>query len=36
MMDKYHFRVGNDRYKHENKSFGLTTLQPKHFYCINR
>ena len=34
MMDKYHFRVGNEKYKHENKSYGLTTLQPKHFTLV--
>src|SRR6266481_2683014 len=27
LIDLYHFRVGNDEYARENKSYGLTTLK---------
>jgi DNA topoisomerase-1 len=30
MLRKYHFRIGNEKYAHENKSYGITTLQPRH------
>jgi DNA topoisomerase I len=30
LIDLYHFRVGNDEYAKENKSYGLTTLKEGH------
>jgi len=30
LIDRYHFRVGNDEYAKENKSYGLTTLKEGH------
>jgi DNA topoisomerase I len=30
LMDRYHFRVGNDAYARTNKSYGLTTLRKGH------
>lgn len=30
MLRKYHFRIGNEKYTDENKSYGITTLQPQH------
>lgn len=30
LIDRYHFRVGNDEYARENKSYGLTTLKEGH------
>jgi len=30
LIDRYHFRVGNDEYAKENKSYGLTTLTKGH------
>ncbi len=30
MLRKYHFRIGNEKYTEENKSYGITTLQPQH------
>ena len=30
LIDLYHFRVGNDEYARENKSYGLTTLKEGH------
>jgi DNA topoisomerase-1 len=30
LIDRYHFRVGNDEYAKENKSYGLTTLKAGH------
>lgn len=30
LIDHYHFRVGNDEYARENKSYGLTTLKEGH------
>jgi len=30
LIDLYHFRVGNDEYAKENKSYGLTTLKKGH------
>jgi DNA topoisomerase-1 len=31
LIDRYHFRVGNDEYAKKNKSYGLTTLKHAHF-----
>ena len=30
LIDRYHFRVGNDEYAKKNKSYGLTTLKEGH------
>jgi DNA topoisomerase I len=30
LIDRYHFRVGNDEYARTNKSYGLTTLKEGH------
>lgn len=30
LIDRYHFRVGNDEYAKQNKSYGLTTLTKGH------
>ncbi len=30
LIDRYHFRVGNDEYARENNSYGLTTLKEGH------
>lgn len=30
LIDRYHFRVGNDEYAKQNKSYGLTTLKEGH------
>ncbi|WPP52053.1 DNA topoisomerase IB [Catalinimonas niigatensis] len=30
MMDEYHIRIGNQYYKEQNETFGLTTLRKKH------
>jgi DNA topoisomerase I len=30
LIDRYHFRVGNDEYAKKNKSYGLTTLRKGH------
>lgn len=30
LIDRYHFRVGNDEYAKKNKSYGLTTLKKGH------
>jgi DNA topoisomerase-1 len=30
LIDRYHFRVGNDEYAKQNKSYGLTTLKRGH------
>lgn len=30
LIDRYHFRVGNDEYAKNNKSYGLTTLKEGH------
>ncbi|UII24128.1 DNA topoisomerase IB [Fulvivirga ligni] len=30
MLDEYYIRIGNKRYEHENKTYGLTTLRRKH------
>jgi len=30
LIDRYHFRVGNDEYAKKNKSYGLTTLKTGH------
>ena len=30
MMDEYHIRIGNEFYKNQNETFGLTTLRRKH------
>lgn len=30
LIDRYHFRVGNDEYAKKNKSYGLTTLKHAH------
>lgn len=30
LIDRYHFRVGNDEYARANKSYGLTTLKKGH------
>jgi DNA topoisomerase-1 len=30
LIDRYHFRVGNDEYARANKSYGLTTLKEGH------
>lgn len=30
LIDRYHFRVGNDEYAKKNKSYGLTTLKRGH------
>lgn len=30
MMDEYHIRIGNQYYKEQNDTFGLTTLRKKH------
>lgn len=31
MLDEYHIRIGNEYYKKQNETFGLTTLRRKHF-----
>lgn len=31
MLDEYHIRIGNDYYRQQNETFGLTTLRRKHF-----
>jgi DNA topoisomerase-1 len=30
MLRTYHFRIGNERYANENKSYGITTLRNEH------
>lgn len=30
MMDEYHIRIGNQYYKEQNETYGLTTLRKKH------
>ena len=30
LIDRYHFRVGNDEYARDNRSYGLTTLHNRH------
>lgn len=30
IMDEFHFRIGSDRYRDENDSYGITTLRRKH------
>jgi DNA topoisomerase-1 len=35
LIDRYHFRVGNDEYAKKNKSYGLTTLKHAHFTLDN-
>ena len=31
MLDEYHIRIGNEYYRQQNETFGLTTLRRKHF-----
>ena len=35
LADKCHFRIGNEKYCRDNKSYGLTTLKPSHFKFDN-
>lgn len=31
ILDEYHIRIGNEYYRQQNETFGLTTLRRKHF-----
>ncbi len=31
MLDEYHIRIGNEFYRQQNETYGLTTLRRKHF-----
>ncbi len=31
MLDEYHIRIGNEYYRQQNETYGLTTLRRKHF-----